>query len=73
MSTIVHIRSAKQLVHSNCNACTNGGAHKHNGMAHFAWRTRTAEALEERAKAIEKTGRGIGWHDGDLGHVHDFY
>ena len=43
-------------------------AHKHNGMAHFAWRTRTAEALEERAKAIEKTGRGIGWHDGDLGH-----
>ena len=43
-------------------------AHKHAGMKHFAWRTRTAMALEERVKAIEKTGLGIGWHDGDLGH-----
>jgi catechol 2,3-dioxygenase len=43
-------------------------AHKHAGMGHYAWRTRTADALEERVKAIEKTGRGIGWHEGDLGH-----
>ena len=43
-------------------------AHKHAGMGHFAWRTRTADALEARAKAIEKTGLGIGWTDGDLGH-----
>ncbi len=43
-------------------------AHKHAGMKHFAWRTRTADALERRVHEIEKTGMGIGWHDGDLGH-----
>ncbi|MEI6410787.1 MAG: VOC family protein [Bacteroidota bacterium] len=43
-------------------------AHRHAGMAHFAWRAMGQNALERRVAAIEKTGRGIGWHDGDLGH-----
>ena len=43
-------------------------AHKHAGLAHYAWRTRSADALERRVAAIEKSGLGIGWHDGDCGH-----
>lgn len=43
-------------------------AHRHAGMGHFAWRARSAEALARRVAAIEATGQGIGWHDGDLGH-----
>jgi catechol 2,3-dioxygenase len=38
------------------------------GLAHFAWRTRSPQALERRVAAIEKTGLGQGWTDGDLGH-----
>ncbi len=38
------------------------------GMRHFAWRTRSAEALQRRVKAIQSTGLGIGWNEGDLGH-----
>ena len=43
-------------------------AHKHAGMGHFARRAKSQQALERRVVAIEKTGRGIGWNDGDLGH-----
>ncbi|CAH0994665.1 Manganese-dependent 2,3-dihydroxybiphenyl 1,2-dioxygenase [Emticicia aquatica] len=43
-------------------------AHKHAGMKHFAWRAKSQEALMRRVAAIEKSGYGIGWNDGDLGH-----
>lgn len=43
-------------------------AHKHAGMAHFAWRARSEAALQRRVNAMQKTGLGKGWHDGDLGH-----
>ena len=43
-------------------------AHRHAGMGHFAWRTRSAEALNRRVEAIQKTGLGIGFTEGDLGH-----
>jgi catechol 2,3-dioxygenase len=43
-------------------------AHKHSGMGHFAWRTRSQASLEERVKAIEKTGLGIGWKDHECGY-----
>jgi catechol 2,3-dioxygenase len=43
-------------------------AHKHAGMGHFAWRTRSEAALQRRVNAIQKTGLGKGWHDGDSGH-----
>jgi catechol 2,3-dioxygenase len=43
-------------------------ASKQAGIAHYAWRTRSEQALHRRVAAIEKTGQGIGWNDGDLGH-----
>ena len=43
-------------------------AHKHPGIGHHAWRLRSADLLDEKAKIIEATGQGIGWTDGDLGH-----
>lgn len=38
------------------------------GMGHFAWRTRSPQALQRRVDAIEAAGLGKGWTDGDLGH-----
>lgn len=38
------------------------------GMHHFAWRARSPQALARRVAAIDATGLGLGWHDGDLGH-----
>lgn len=38
------------------------------GMGHFAWRTRSPQALARRVAAIETTGLGQGWTEGDLGH-----
>lgn len=38
------------------------------GLGHMAFRTRTPQALERRVEAIEKSGYGIGWIDGDVGH-----
>src|SRR6266536_3373425 len=39
-----------------------------SGIEHMALRAWSPEALERRVAAIEATGRGIGWHDGDHGH-----
>jgi catechol 2,3-dioxygenase len=38
------------------------------GIAHVALRAWSEEALHRRVAAIEATGRGIGWIDGDVGH-----
>ena len=38
------------------------------GLGHMALRAWSPEALERRVAAIEATGRGSGWIDGDLGH-----
>jgi catechol 2,3 dioxygenase len=38
------------------------------GLGHLGFRTWSPEALERRAAAIEATGLGIGWTDGDVGH-----
>jgi len=42
-------------------------AAKQPGMAHFALRTWSPQALERRVKAVEAVGLGIGWTEGDLG------
>jgi catechol 2,3-dioxygenase len=39
-----------------------------SGLGHMAMRTWSASALERRVAAIEQTGLGVGWIDGDLGH-----
>lgn len=38
------------------------------GLGHFAFRARSPQALDRRVAALEKSGRGQGWTDGDLGH-----
>ncbi|HXM58108.1 MAG TPA: VOC family protein [Candidatus Dormibacteraeota bacterium] len=38
------------------------------GIGHLALRAWSPEALERRVQAIERSGRGIGWIDGDHGH-----
>ena len=38
------------------------------GVGHIAWRTVSPAALERRARAIEESGLGIGWSNGDFGH-----
>lgn len=38
------------------------------GLGHVAWRARSPAALQRRVEAIEATGLGRGWIDGDLGH-----
>ena len=38
------------------------------GLGHVALRAWSTEALDRRVAAIEATGRGIGWIDGDVGH-----
>ena len=47
-------------------------ASKTNGMAHVAYRTRSAQALERRAAALKGSGFDVGWTDGDLGHGKTF-
>jgi len=43
-------------------------ASKVAGMGHFAFRATSPEALERRVRAIEASGLGKGWTDGDFGH-----
>jgi catechol 2,3-dioxygenase len=42
------------------------------GLGHVAWRARSPQALLRRAAAIEATGLGRGWIDGDAGHGRAF-
>jgi catechol 2,3-dioxygenase len=38
------------------------------GLGHVAWRTTSPQALERRVAAIERSGLGHGWCEGELGH-----
>ena len=38
------------------------------GLGHLALRARSPEALARAVSAVEATGLGLGWSDGDLGH-----
>jgi len=38
------------------------------GPGHIAWRATSRAALERRVAALEESGRGEGWVEGDLGH-----
>lgn len=42
--------------------------HDRPGLGHVAWRTTSPQALERRVRAIEETGLGDGWIEGDRGH-----
>jgi catechol 2,3-dioxygenase len=43
-------------------------ASKTSGLGHAAFRARSPQALARRVAALEGSGLGIGWHDGELGH-----
>jgi catechol 2,3-dioxygenase len=43
-------------------------ASKTTGIGHFAFRASSPAALQRRARALEATGLGLGWTEGDLGH-----
>jgi catechol 2,3-dioxygenase len=38
------------------------------GVGHIAYRTSSAQALEQQVAIIENAGYGLGWSDGDAGH-----
>jgi catechol 2,3-dioxygenase len=38
------------------------------GLGHVAWRTTSPQALDRRVAAIETSGLGLGWSEGDRGH-----
>lgn len=42
--------------------------HDQAGLAHIGWRAWSPEALERRVAAVEGSGQGQGWMDGDYGH-----
>ncbi|HEX6555785.1 MAG TPA: catechol 2,3-dioxygenase [Ktedonobacteraceae bacterium] len=41
---------------------------KQAGLGHTAFRAMSPQALERRVKALETSGQGRGWIDGDVGH-----
>ncbi|MBV9455388.1 MAG: catechol 2,3-dioxygenase [Rubrobacter sp.] len=41
---------------------------KSAGLGHIGWRTVSSQALDRRAQALEESGSGKGWIDGDVGH-----
>jgi catechol 2,3-dioxygenase len=48
--------------------CLKLTEHRHSGLGHLALRTRSPEALRRRVEAVERSGQGLGWIDGDVGH-----
>lgn len=41
---------------------------KEAGLGHVGWRTWSPQALDRRVQALEATGLGRGWIEGDIGH-----
>jgi catechol 2,3-dioxygenase len=39
-----------------------------SGLGHLALRASSQEALDRRVQALERSGAGLGWIDGDVGH-----
>jgi catechol 2,3-dioxygenase len=39
-----------------------------SGMRHMAFRAMSQQALDRRVAAVQESGQGIGWIEGDLGH-----
>ena len=55
----VHLRAYDDYEHHTLKLTP----YKHAGMGHFAWRTRSADALYQRYMQSESAGLGIGWID----------
>src|ERR1700747_1150645 len=46
----------------------NMTASKTSGLGHAAFRARSPAALARRVAALERSGRGVGWREGEFGH-----
>ena len=60
----VYLRAYEDFYHHTLKVTESSEA----GMGHAAWRTRSPQALERRVEAVEATGLGKGWSEGDQGH-----
>ncbi|MFY0740974.1 catechol 2,3-dioxygenase [Solibacillus silvestris] len=60
----VYMRAYEDHYHNTLIITENDEA----GLGHIALRATSAQALERRVAEIEKTGYGIGWIEGDVGH-----
>lgn len=60
----VYLRAYEDFYHHTLKVTESTDA----GMRHCAWRTVSPQALERRVQALQSTGLGKGWSDGDLGH-----
>ena len=60
----VYLRGYEDPYHHSLKLTAAGAA----GLGHIGFRVRSPQALERRVRAIEATGYGRGWIDGDAGH-----
>jgi catechol 2,3 dioxygenase len=60
----VYLRAFEESYHHSLKLTESATA----GMGHCAWRASSPQALERRVAAVETTGLGTGWNDGDEGH-----
>jgi catechol 2,3-dioxygenase len=60
----VYLRAYEDFYHHTLKVTESPQA----GLGHVSWRTTSPQALARRSKAIEATGLGTGWIDGDQGH-----
>lgn len=60
----VYLRSYEDFYHHSLKVTERNEP----GLGHVSWRASSKAALERRVKALEKSGAGRGWIDGDLGH-----
>ena len=60
----VYLRAYEDFYHHSLKVTEASQA----GLGHVGWRTTSPQALTRRVEAIEATGHGLGWTDGDRGH-----
>ncbi|MGH3087166.1 MAG: catechol 2,3-dioxygenase, partial [Rubrobacteraceae bacterium] len=60
----VYLRAYEDFYHSTLKITESDQP----GMGHMAWRSDSPQALQRRVQALEASGAGKGWIDGDKGH-----
>ena len=60
----VYLRACEDLFHHSLKVTE----HREAGLGHISWRASSPQGLQRRTAAIQATGLGRGWIDGDIGH-----
>lgn len=60
----VYLRSYEDFYHHSLKVTERNEP----GLGHVSWRASSKNALERRVEEIAKSGAGLGWIEGDLGH-----